>query len=759
MIGETVSHYRILERLGGGGMGVVYEAEDLSLGRRVALKFLADDSVKTAETFERFKREARSASALNHPHICTIHEIGEHAGRPFIVMERMRGATLKQRLAGGALPADQVAELGAQIADALDAAHRVGIVHRDLKPANVFVTEHGEAKLLDFGLAKQTTARTDPPSSELKTEVQPKHLTSPGTTLGTVAYMSPEQAQGKLVDARSDIFSLGVVLYEMTTGRRPFDGDNSISILSSILRDTPAPITTFEPTAPATLEQTIRRCLEKNPDERYQDASLLRDELLALHETLVSGTARPVAPSRARSHFIALGALAAILLAVLGTWAWKHSARERWVRTEALPQLESIVDRVRGGGTRELGCLRSGTRDRSGGSGGSAARAAPAEVHAGDHDQLRSAWRLGLRAVLRRAGCRAALPRDDAAPERALPGRLHADRAHARRSAPRERHDRNAFWVGDTWSYRLHAPGELPDEMVFVPAGAFEMYLPGLDDLKTEATQAFLMDRYEVTNRDYKRFVDAGGYTDPRYWRQPFVERGREIPWKEATARLVDRTGRLGPATWEVGSFPEGAGDLPVAGVSWYEAAAYAEWAGKSLPTIFHWNRVAFTVASSRIVPLANLAGRGLVPVGSDEEHEPLRGPGPRGQRARVDLERERAATRAGSSSAVAGTIPSTPSPTPTRSRPSIARRRTASAASATSTRKANLAALAAQHRHAVPRLPRGEARAGRRLRSSTCGSSPTTGRRSTRRSRTRRRRPAAPARRSPSPRPTAASG
>jgi eukaryotic-like serine/threonine-protein kinase len=616
VIGQTVSHYRILERLGGGGMGVVYEAEDLSLGRRVALKFLAEDTVTTAETLERFKREARSASALNHPHICTIHEIGEHAGRPFIVMERMRGATLKHRLAGGPLPADQVAELGAQIADALEAAHRAGVVHRDLKPANVFVTEHGEAKLLDFGLAKQTSSQTAPPASELKTKTQPEYLTSPGTTLGTVAYMSPEQAQGKRVDARSDIFSLGVVLYEMTTGRRPFEGDNSVSILSSILRDAPAPIMTLAPAAPAALERAIRRCLEKNPDDRYPDAALLRDELRALHATLVSGGARPVVPSRARSRWIALGGLAAILLAILASWEWKRSARERWVRTEALPQLDGIVDRIQIEGRESWDAF---------------VLARQIEAAAPGDPLLERLWPRFTREVTITStppGASVYLryyDEPDAAPlfmgktplqkVRYPSGSSRIELTLAGRRPVSD--TIRPWWIGDTLSYRLPPPGEVPDEMVFVPAGAFEMYLPGLEDLKTEPTQAFLMDRYEVCNRDYKRFVDAGGYTDPRFWRQPFVERGREIPWGEAMARLVDRTGRPGPAIWEVGSFPEGAGDLPVAGVSWYEAAAYAEWAGKSLPTIFHWNRVAFTVASSTIVPLANLGGNGLVPVGA----------------------------------------------------------------------------------------------------------------------------------------------
>jgi formylglycine-generating enzyme required for sulfatase activity/dienelactone hydrolase/predicted Ser/Thr protein kinase len=609
MIGKQIAHYQITEKIGQGGMGMVYKARDTHLDRSIALKVLPPEAVADADRKRRFVQEAKAASALNHPNIITIYDISQSEGVDFIAMEYVEGRTLEQLIRGTGLACDQAVEYGVQISSALAAAHAAGIVHRDLKPTNIMVTEKGLVKVLDFGLAKLTEKAEGGEASATQT-MSP--VTEQGTIVGTVAYMSPEQAEGKPIDARSDVFSFGSVLYEMLTRRRAFQGESTSSTISAILRDTPRAVRKVRADLPAALERIVNCCLEKNRDARYASGGELWKELAAVQSQL---TARRVGFGqmlRKPQFAVPMLALLAAIAVMIG-WYWVHSSRVHWARTVALPGIARLKGEQRGcaafklmkqaetylRGDPELESLRQALTIRV------TLRTDPPGADYYVRDYLDVADGAEWMHLGRTPQESAVIPNSYLAVRITKP-----DFDDVEFAAP-------SGWLS-LFQTALRAKGTSPPGMIWVPAQqAGAVTVVQTESIRDLAIEGYWFDRYEVTNRQFKEFVDRGGYEKKEYWKHPFVKEGRVIPWEEGMSAFQDPTGRPGPSTWEFGTYPQDRADYPVSGVSWYEAAAYAEFAGKSLPTVHHWASAGGISPSSNVVLVSNFAGKGPARVGS----------------------------------------------------------------------------------------------------------------------------------------------
>ncbi len=592
--------YTIEREIGSGGMATVYLAEDLKHHRKVAIKVLKPDLAATLGA-SRFLREIETAAKLNHPHILPLFDSGEADGFLFYVMPFVEGESLRARLERESrVPTKEAVQIAREIADALACAHKRGVIHRDVKPANILL-EEGHAVLADFGVAQAVA------------EAEEARLTGTGVSLGTPAYMSPEQATGERdLDGRSDQYALGCVLYEMLAGRQPLLGESARAVMAAHITQKPDDLAEIAEDVPEGLSTSVMRCLEKEPDDRW---SATEEFLQVIREYETPSGGLPsveVRRTKAMRWPLMAAAAAVVVAAGWGYGQWRQATDLRWLTDEAIPTIEQLIlddDQFgawsvgrdadpRVPGAPELNRVRGNyeeLRDLPGGSPGIRVQIRP-DGSAGEWVEIGTTPMSGV----------------------SLPRAYFEYRLELEGHQP---------IVGAGWGSRLAGALTFPPDdpvvaaqleagMVFVPLGSTDLHLPGLDHLERLELGPFLIDRHEVTNQEFKEFVDDEGYETASLWSDRLVLDGVELPFEEAMGRFTDLTGRPGPASWEAGDYPDGAHDLPVQGLSWYEAAAFARYVGKELPTIYHWARAADTWQSSRIVPSSNLGGTsGPVPV------------------------------------------------------------------------------------------------------------------------------------------------
>jgi serine/threonine protein kinase/dienelactone hydrolase len=588
--------YRIIEEIGRGGMGVVYKAEDLKLKRTVALKFLPPEMTRHPEAKERFIREAQAAAALDHPNICTVYEVEEVEDKTYIAMAYIEGQSLRE-MAKQPMDAEEVLDMAMQVTEGLEEAHKKGIVHRDIKSANIMVDSRGQAKIMDFGLAKVSGDTL---------------MTREGTAMGTLAFMSPEQTRGEIVDHRTDIWSLGVVLYEMLSGQLPFMAEHETSVMYAIVHEEPIPVQKYNPAIPVEMVKVINRCMQKKADSRYQSASEMLKALKEYHEVLK-------APEYGIKDFksflrvirkpkVAIPSILIILvLAAVSYLYFNRQAKIRWAKYQAIPEIERLAEQEEYTaafkmaldaeryipGDQRIAELKNDVTNPA------TFRSDPprADVYIKDYANLEdNEWDYLGQSPL--DGIR--VPRGY---NRWKITKQGYDEAEGAVFVPRV----NSKNVRDKINVRLAEKGTTPPGMMLIRM-----------DHEKFGFNHYYFDRYEVTNKQYREFVDSGGYQNKNYWKQKFVKDGKEISWEEAMKIFVDQTGRPGPLTWELGDYPEGQENHPVSGVSWYEAAAFAEFVGKYLPTLYHRSMVFGdeNLVIRYVAPMSNFKDTGLAPVG-----------------------------------------------------------------------------------------------------------------------------------------------
>jgi eukaryotic-like serine/threonine-protein kinase len=596
--GDRVASYTVQRRLGAGGMGEVWRARDERLGRDVAIKLLLPHPSNAEVRLRAFQNEARAAGSLNHNNVLTVYDVGDHGGAPYIVMECLEGEPLRARLVAGALSVDAALDVARQVAQGLGAAHARGIVHRDLKPENIFLALDGRVKILDFGLATLHDLAASPATS-----LGPPAGTTAPLGAGTAGYTAPEQVRGEVADQRADIFALGAVLYEMLAGRRPFQADSTFGTLHAVLTLQPPDLSDTNPAIPIELSRIVRRCLARAPENRFATVT----EFLSGLESVIRARS-PARPSSllalVRQRAVIVPAIVAVLALAAGGWRWYAiTSRGHWARTAAAPEIQRLA--IRGDYTEAFLLARQ------------ALAAAP------DDPQLRQLWldvSFPTVVTTEPAGADVAIaPYRESKTIWSPLGRTPLRGIRIPRTIFRVRMTKAGFQPiegsggpGGMQRYRLDPVDAVPPGMVRVVAGRDPVRFGEVGELDD-----FWIDRFEVTNRQFKEFVDHAGYTRRDYWREPFLEDGRSVPWAAGIERFHDATGWPGPATWTSGTYPAGQDDFPVGGVSWYEATAYSAFVGKALPTMYHWYRAAALGRFADILTVSNFGGRGPAPVGS----------------------------------------------------------------------------------------------------------------------------------------------